>query len=334
MCERFKNVGAPVGWALGVLAAVTLLAACYKPAGRVADAWTITDSERQQSLSFEYSHHYSFNYNFIIKADTVRMVRQQPDELPFDSVYVNRKDRVVVADIMIMPRDTVDSVWVKIARDQGTLGWLHEKDLLASAVPDDTVSQFINLFADSHRIVFAAVILSVLAAYTIRALTKRKAYIVHLRDIDSFYPTLLALLVAAAAVYYASIQLFAAESWRHFYFHPSLNPFALPPHLCAFLCIVWAVIIVAIAAVNEARRALPRGDAALYLLGTAAVCIVDYIVFSLSTLFYIGYPLLAVYCAFALYRYCKYARCKYVCGSCGAPLRDKGRCPRCGALNE
>lgn len=96
-----------------------LLSSCYNSSNRTPDAWNLTE-EQLDSISFSTTHHYSQNYNFVVKADTIRLVCQAPDELPFDSVTVVRGDRVVVADIMTMPADTIDSVWVKIARDQLT----------------------------------------------------------------------------------------------------------------------------------------------------------------------------------------------------------------------
>lgn len=90
------------------------------------------------------------------------------------------------------------------------------------------------------------------------------------------------------------------ETWRHFYFHPTLNPFAVPRVLGFFLASVWAILILAIAAVDEVKHRLALGEAVLYLGGLAAVCAVDYIVFSVLTLYYVGYVLLAVYVVFAV----------------------------------
>ena len=125
---------------------------------------------------------------------------------------------------------------------------------------------------------------------------------VHFNDIPSFYPTVLCLLISASAVLYSSIQLFGAETWRHFYYHPSLNPFALPFWLGLFVSSVWAIIIVAIATVEDVTRHLPLGSSILYLAGLAAVCAVCYVVFSITTLYYIGYPLLIAYFVFAVRR--------------------------------
>lgn len=47
---------------------------------------------------------------------------------------------------------------------------------------------------------------------------RKNAKIVHFRDIDSFYPTLLAIIVACSATFYASIQNFVPDVWRHFLF--------------------------------------------------------------------------------------------------------------------
>lgn len=312
---------------------LALSVSCYNPADRTPDAWNLTEEELD-SISFFTTHHYSQNYNFVVKADTLRLSCQAPDELPFDSVTVARGDHVVVADIMTMPEDSIDSVWVKIARDQITQGWIREVQMLPSVKPDDPISQFIDTFSDVHLLIFLSLVVIVLAVYGLRFLLRHNARIVHFRDICSFYPTVLAVFVAASAVVYASIQLFGAESWRHFYYHPSLNPFSLPPHLGLFVSMVWVLIIVSIAVVDDVFRRLPVGEAVLYLCGLAAVCAVNYVVFSISTLYYIGYPLLAAYVAFALHRYWNHSRSRYVCGHCGAELRHKGVCHECGAVNE
>jgi hypothetical protein len=136
-----------------------------------------------------------------------------------------------------------------------------------------------------------------------RKLLKQNAKIVHFNDIDSFYPMLLALIVAASATFYASIQMFAPEAWRAFYFRPSLNPFSQPLLLSIFLASVWAMLIVGIAALDDTVHRLRFNDAVLYLCGLAAVCAFNYILFSISTLYYIGYILLIVYIVFAVRLY-------------------------------
>lgn len=308
-----------------------LLTACYNHGPQTPDAWDLTEKQID-SISFFTTHHYTQNYNFVVNAASMPL-SDQPGEMAFDTLYVMKGERLVVADIMTVSTDSIDSVWVKVARDQMTQGWIRESEMLEGVSPDDPISQFIDLFSDTHLLVFLAFLVIVVVAYGLYRLNRHAAYIVHFKDIDSFYPTLLCLLVASSATLYASIQMFGAESWRHFYYHPSLNPFALPWHLGLFIASVWAIIIVAVASLDDVLRHLTGIEAILYLGGLAGVCAVDYVVFSVSTLYYIGYLLLIGYFIYALYRYTHFARCRFTCGKCGALLSEKGRCPHCGTVN-
>ena len=295
-----------------------LLCGCYNRGPITPDAWDLT---RQQldSISFYTTHHYTQNFNFVVTGDSLVVVAQQPEDMAVpdvvsveiqtesgenhkDSITLLRNERIVVADIKTVPSDTIDSVWVKVARDQLTFGWVHESELLSKVSPDDPISQFIDFFSDAHLLIFLAFCVVVVAAYGIRRLLRRGAKIVHFNDIPSFYPTALCLLVASSAVLYSSIQLFGAETWRHFYYHPSLNPFALPFWLGVFVSSVWAIVIVAIATVDDVTRQLPLGASILYLSGLGAICAVCYVVFSITTLYYVGYPLLIAYYVFAFRR--------------------------------
>lgn len=295
-----------------------LLCGCYNRGPITPDAWDLT---RQQldSISFYTTHHYTQNFNFVVTGDSLVVVAQQPEDMAVpdvvsveiqtesgeyhkDSITLFRNERIVVADIKTVPSDTIDSVWVKVARDQLTFGWVHESELLSKVSPDDPISQFIDFFSDAHLLIFLAFCVVVVAAYGIRRLLRRGAKIVHFNDIPSFYPTALCLLVASSAVLYSSIQLFGAETWRHFYYHPSLNPFALPFWLGVFVTSVWAIVIVAIATVDDVTRQLPLGASILYLSGLGAICAVCYVVFSITTLYYVGYPLLIAYYVFAFRR--------------------------------
>ena len=277
-----------------------LLTGCYNHGQRTPDAWDLTE-QQLDSISFSTTHHYTQNYNFVVTTGSLPLADNLPD-MAFDTMYVVRGERVVVAEITTVPTDSIDSVWVKVARDQVTQGWIRESELLKGVSPDDPISQFIDLFSNTHLLIFLALCVIVLAFYAMRRLLRRRAYIVHFNDINSFYPTALCLLVAASATLYASIQMFGAESWRHFYYHPSLNPFALPVHLGIFVASVWALIIVGLATVDDVFHQLPATDAVLYLAGLSAVCAVDYVVFSIFTLYYVGYALFVAYVVFAITR--------------------------------
>ena len=315
-----------------------LCSSCYHQNTKNINENLLDSVGQNDSSHFKATHHYSSNYNFVVKADSLVLSKLQPEEtlshLQSDSLVVYKNDHLVVADIRIMSADSIDSVWVQVARDQQTFGWIHESKLLPNVVPDDPISLFISTFSDIHLLVFLVIIVLISVYYIMRKLLSASLPIVHLRDINSIYPTLLVLLVATSATFYASIQLFAPQVWHHFYFHPTLNPFSVPLPLNLFLLSVWAILLIGLAAIDDVRHLLPLGDAVLYLCGLAAVCAVNYIIFSVSTLYYIGYPLLIVYVYWAIKRYIKMPRIKFVCGNCGMPLEKSRRCKHCGALNE
>ena len=317
---------------------VLLCSSCYHQNTKNINENLLDSVGQNDSSHFKATHHYSSNYNFVVKADSLVLSKQQPEEtlshLQEDSLVVYKNNHLVVADIRIMSADSIDSVWVQVARDQQTFGWIHESKLLPNVVPDDPISLFISIFSDIHLLVFLVIIVLISVYYIMRKLLSASLPIVHLRDINSIYPTLLVLLVATSATFYASIQLFAPQVWHHFYFHPTLNPFSVPLPLNLFLLSVWAILLIGLAAIDDVRHLLPLGDAVLYLCGLAAVCAVNYIIFSVSTLYYIGYPLLIVYVYWAIKRYIKMPRIKFVCGNCGMPLEKSRRCKHCGALNE
>ena len=297
----------------------------------LVSAMSLTSCYKQE-MGFTATHHYNQNYNFVVKADSM-VIYEKPDTAIYDSIIVYRGDQLVVAEIKAIATDTIDSVWVKLARDQMSQGWTRECDLLKGVAPDDPISQFIDLFSNNHLLLFLALVVIVTASYGLRKLYRRDAYIVHFHDISSVLPTMLAILVATSATVYATIQNFAPENWRHFYFHPTLNPFAVTPVIGLFVSLVWALIITGIAVVEDVMRRLPFGSAVLYLLGLAAICAVDYVVFSIFTLYYIGYVLLAAYIWFAVSRL-RLVLARYVCGNCGKRIPGIGKCPHCGAVNE
>lgn len=326
-----------VGGRFLIFVLVSVLSSCYNRGQQTPDAWDLTE-QQLDSISFYTTHHYTQNYNFLVRADSMPIIAQLPAEaisdMPVDTLMVYKGEHLVVAEITTVPADSIDSIWVKVARDQMTFGWIHEHDMLLSVSPDDPISEFIDFFSDAHLLIFLALLVVVAAVYIILHLNRRQAKLVHFNDISSFYPTLLCLLIAASATLYSSIQLFDPEKWRHFYYHPTLNPYAVPMSLGFFLVSVWAILIVGIAMIDDVRRQLPFGEAVLYLLGLSATCAVVYVVFSVFTLYYIGYLLFVAYVVFALKRYFSQPRHRYQCGRCGSPLYEKGTCPHCGALNE
>ena len=165
---------------------VFLLSACYNNGPITPDAWDLTEKQLD-SISFSTTHHYSQNYNFVVNANSLPL-SDQPGEMAFDTLYVVEGERLVVADITTVPTDSIDSVWVKVARDQLTQGWIRESEMLEGVSPDDPISQFIDFFSDTHLLVFLAFLIVVTVAYGLYRLNRHESYIVHFRDIDSFYP--------------------------------------------------------------------------------------------------------------------------------------------------
>lgn len=323
-----------------LLAAVVLasLTGCYQERVRHDRAHAAVAEDGADTVAVPVARHYSVNYNFVVRADSLHLQNRLPDDIPAgygaDTVVVFRNDRLVVADICTVCGDAADSLWVKVARDQETIGWVGESVLLPAVVPDDPISQFILVFSDIHLLIFLIVISVISVAYLMRIIFRRNAKIVHFNDIPSFYPMLLALVVASSATLYSSIQMFTPDLWQHFYFHPTLNPFGLPAILSVFLMAVWAILIVGIAAADVVFKELPFGEATLYMCGLAGVCAIDYIVFSITTLYFAGYILLAAYIAFAVRAYIRNSYYTFLCGNCGARMRTRGRCTECGAVNE
>lgn len=296
---------------LGIL---LMFSSCYhRHSAKTQHAALVEYSDKQlDSISFSSTHHYTNKYNFCVSADSLMLIRQQPEEyvnhMRIDSFPVYKHCLLVVSDIRMIPQDKEDSVWIQLATEDYQFGWIHESRLLAKVVPDDPISQFIMTFSNVHLLIFLVIIVLIAVAYMIRKIYSKNAKIVHFNDIDSPYPTALVLMVSLSAAFYATIQTFMPEMWRHFYFHPSLNPFAVPRVLGLFLASVWSILILGLACVDEVKHRLNIGEAILYMGGLVGMCAIDYIVFSFTTLYYIGYIILISYFWFAIKCYMRRKR--------------------------
>lgn len=158
---------------------VLMLSSCYQHRSVHRRAHNTPLTERTiDSLSFFQTHHYTNNYNFVVRADSLVLLRQMPEEevagMNTDSFCVYRGDHVAVADIKIVPADSIDSVWVQLANDTSAFGWTHEKTMLPRVMPDDPISQFISAFSDSHLIIFLIVVGLFGASYLLWKVFKKK----------------------------------------------------------------------------------------------------------------------------------------------------------------
>jgi len=283
---------------------------------------------------------YTVGDNFELCIDSLSLQSEQPlHNQPIDTLCEQLKvyygATLVVAETSIIPEDSVDSIWVKLAHDQFTMGWVHQKKFIESVVPDDPISRFIHLFSIRHLGLFAILFAISLMALYYQVVNKRKPHVFFLRDILSPYPTFLLITLSASALLYAGIQHYVPETWILYYYHPTLNPFGLPLILSLFLCTVWILLILTIATIDEVCRHLPVGEAILYLLSLLGCSIICYLFFTLASLSPgISYILFALFVLVLLLRYYRYSRAKFQCGSCGKILQKLGRCPYCGAENK
>lgn len=316
---------------------VLFLSACYNPPQYILLA--PQDGEQADSASAALSRPYGIGYNLLVHADSLLLVGERPMHWSegvaesSDSLWLQRHDAIVIAALTVIPEDSIDSVWVKVARDQVTMGWLHESSLLEATVPHDPISQFILFFSNGHVLWFLIVLALVVLALVIRRLLRQPFRMVLVDDIPSVYPTLLTCTLAVSAILYAFIQHDAAQMWAQFFYHPTLNPFSQPTLLCAFLLSVWLLMLLSIAVIDDVLRSLSSLDAALYLFSLLGICMVLYLVLSLPPV-QLALLLGIAYIALAVYRYWFFARPLYLCGRCHGKLRRKGVCPYCGAVNE
>lgn len=281
---------------------------------------------------------WDIDYNFVLSADSIVLQEDRPMHLLIvpeqtDSFVVYKNDPLVVAQIEIIPEDSIDSVWVKVARDQVTQGWVHESKLMEAVVPDDPISQGIHVFSDSHVLAATSLFIVALTAWLLRKMKKRRFHLVHIDDIASPYPMLLCISFAAATVLYTSIQMFVPEMWARFYFHPTLNPFGQPTMLSLFLGLAWLIVVLSIASLDDIRRSLSATEAILYSLSLLALLAALYLFFAIATQYFLGYFLWMLYAALAIWQYLRRHRARYRCARCGAPLHDRSSCPKCGTGN-
>lgn len=272
---------------------------------------------------------YALSSNFEVEADTLWL-----HQLPFmDSVPVVKGNQLVVAEFDVHPQDSLDSIWVKVARDQETIGWIQEHELLEHIVPVDPISRFIHLFSSSHALPFFLVMAVFFLWFVYRAIRKKQIKLIGLNDIDSVFPVTLSLLMAMAATLYNSIQHFVPETWMHYYYDPTLNPFGVPFILGLFIVCVGLILLVGVAMLDDLFHQAKLEVAFFYLLGLASYCIFLYIFFTYVWV-YAAYVCLIAYMVWCVDRLRKSDKYPYACGACGAKMRTKGVCPHCGALNE
>ena len=331
---------------LRLMVAAAGLVSCHYPVSE--DHWTSAGADGIDSVDFRAAHHYWRGYNFVA-ADSFRVFSRPPFTpaliyTPDSSSLICEDDILVVEDVAA---DSLDDsrIWVKVAAvgnfdvygmaGRVSTGWIPEAALLPNVVPDKPVSKFIRGFSDGRlKFILSCVGLAVLL-YLVQAVRRRRVRLVHFNDIDSFYPTLLCLVVSGMAVLYQCLQVYVPETWVEFYFHPTLNPFhaGLPLIMSLFVAAVWIFVLVGVAVLDDLRRRPGFTDIFSYLAGLGATCMLLYLLFTVVVPPKLGCGLLPVYWIVAVRLY-RRSRPRYLCGNCGRTLSGLGKCPYCGAVNE
>lgn len=263
---------------------------------------TLIDLSPQQvdSLVFRLTHHYSANFNFVVKADSLTLIPREGD-LITDTCRVYRNDIIAVAAIKALPGDSIDSIWVKVASNQTTMGWISEQELLRNTTPDDPISEILYALSSSRVVWMSAFLALGLIAIVIGRRKKRKMQnVLRFDELASPYPPLFLLLVAVMASLYASVQNFVPEFWQEYYFHPTLNPLILPPLMASLVVVMWMVIITFIAILDEVYHHFYIIPGITYTTELLGLTMFIYLVISWTTLFYVGYLLLAILVAYLI----------------------------------
>ena len=151
------------------------------------DTFLTLSPQQADSLYFRLSHHYSENFNFVVKADSLTLIPREGDLLT-DTCKVYSGDLIAVASIKTISGDSIDSVWVKVAHDQFTMGWIPEDELLKGVVPDDSISEMLDLMTGSRGFWMSALVFCGIIGFFLRRGKVKKLQILRFNDMDSFYP--------------------------------------------------------------------------------------------------------------------------------------------------
>lgn len=336
---------------------LSLLTSCYH-----------VGSDEQKS---QLRQHVEVGYNLIVLSDTLVLSEVLPDGAALSTeatvpllnetgtperIVIRRGDNIAIADILTVPAtDTLaasagaDSVvYVRVARDQQTIGWVGEHELLASASPVDPISRILRFFSRSD-VLLAFSLVAVLFCVIAFAPCRLAGKLSHRVGSPTYWnyvsgaTVLLPLLISLSAALCAYIQTSQAWAWHHFYFHPTLSPLSAPWPVSILLLLLWASLICTLAALDELVSLTPLARLPRRLFQLFSLCLLLWMVFSLCTL--AGPAVLLLVLGVVAAAWYKFSPCtirqlfsrhyaRFLCGSCGAPMHSKGRCPHCGADNE
>lgn len=320
-----------------VIAAATTLFGCSYATHRHADDWGMTADERNAS-AFRVSHHYGENSNFQVVGDSLLLRVSPPlsnaveNESEQRGFMVYHGDLLVVADVAMVRNSMDDSVWVEVARDQQTIGWVGERCLLQNVVPDAPLSQFIYWYRGNIPWVLCSLLL-VVGAFVVLHFVRKDVALAPFDWAGSVYPALFFVFSAGAGIIRATIAEFRPDDWAEFYFNVSINPFGLPFLTGLFVAMVWSIVLLAVASADVVFHRYSIGETFVFMLSLLAVSFLSFVAFTFSEWFAAAVPCF-VALVFWTFMRCFRSRNRYACGRCGSPMNHGGRCQRCGAINQ
>ena len=190
----------------------------------------------------------------------------------------------------------IDSIWVKVASNQHTMGWILEQELLQGTTPDDPISEMLDALTGSRAIWMTSIILIgiIAIAFSKRKNLRKSLLPSFFNEMDSPYPSFFLILTTIIAALYASIQNFVPEFWQEYYFHPTLNPLVLPPLMATLVVMAWLLIITLIAVIDEIYHHFYFMAGITYLAKLLGLAMMVYLFVSWTTIIYIGYAILLI----------------------------------------
>lgn len=295
-------------------------------------------TQQADSLAFRLTHHYGENSNFEVTADSL-ILMPRDDDWQQEPCVVRKGDIIVVAayrHVSTYEADTLsaDTVWVKVASSQHLMGWVEEQNLLSSVVPDDPISKIIQSTKAIHVVIGKTWIVLLFTLLFAVLLWMKNSFRNLLTGTSSFYSILLLVNAAAYAVLLKTVEHTTPEFLQEYYFHPTLNPLALPFTMSLLVLLVWVSLILFIAEFIDLYSKTGILKALAYIIIHFVLLVVVFEFFLMISSPVFGWFFLIVFTALLLYVYRRYLGCRYVCGNCGASLTSLGTCPKCGAVNE
>ena len=92
---------------------------------------------------------YGRNYNFIVTADSLQLKGEANDR---QETVLHKRDAIVVSEFSVAGSDSAEMLWVKVARDQSSQGWISGAELTVFHLRLVVFSLFLRIAQDEAQI--------------------------------------------------------------------------------------------------------------------------------------------------------------------------------------